>query len=497
MAVKEIEALANSQTDWLPKAFAEAALARRMYDDGRIGDALRLLARTVQSIPKEQATEASVAAAVWDVAAIGHVMVDDIPGHLRAIEIAETYMAASNYPRPDYESVYNLAQSLSYLGRHDEASQLVAIYSRLATRTNTPTSLAYAGNICAFASSSRDDWNAVLKCLAPFGPNLSMPDVVRNAALAFRATAYARTGNATLAQQDVDEMRFLIKAQKMVMGSGVQRSEAELLLAKGDFQRGVPALRTYHLERFQRVSRSAAAAMEQVVNNIDAQLKAATEQNQLKNEIINAHRLMFAILIFLGLVMAGFAIILAKQRKLYRLQSITDPLTGLANRRHTEQRVSEIIQLAVERDGQAVVAILDLDHFKSCNDRFGHDAGDDALKTFANLVNKNIRPGDIFGRWGGEEFLLALSNAGLEEARILLQRVADAAALTKVTLAPEYPLRFSAGAVEVPSSGRSLEDVLLVADKLLYAAKKAGRNRVHYAGLNQSGQENATATRPD
>jgi diguanylate cyclase (GGDEF)-like protein len=174
--------------------------------------------------------------------------------------------------------------------------------------------------------------------------------------------------------------------------------------------------------------------------------------------------------------------LLAKQRRLYRDQSITDPLTGLSNRRHTEARVKEVIAHAVSRGGRAVVTIIDMDHFKSCNDRYGHDAGDDALKTFATLFQEAIRPGDIFGRWGGEEFLLALPDAGPEDARAILERVAEKAADTTVALAPDYPLRFSGGAVDVPRSAKSLEEALLLSDQLLYAAKAAGRSRIHYAG---------------
>lgn len=485
VSVAEMEALAQAQTDWLPKVFAQTALARRLFDEGRIGDALRLMVGTISLIPDDQTTEASVAAAAWDVVAIAHVMVDDVPGHLKAIDRAETYMAASDYPRPDYESLYNLTQSLSYLGRHDEAKTLAETYERLAARTNTPTSRGYAGNICAFAAASREAWPDVLQCLAPFGSDLDVPEVVKNSMLPFRATAYARLGDLPMAQRDVDDIHTRITQKLMSAGSGVKRAEAELMIAGGDFTHGIPALRTYHLARFQRASKSAAAAMEQVVGNMDDQLRVANEQSRLKNDVINSHRMLVGVLLVLGSILVAAVFMLAKQRQLYRQQAITDTLTGLPNRRYTEARVNEIIGLATSRGGSAIVTLIDLDHFKSCNDTYGHDAGDDALKTFATLVKDTIRPGDVFGRWGGEEFLLAIPNAGLDEAKALLQRIKDKADATPVAMAPDYKLHFSGGAVDVPRSARSLDEVLLVSDRRLYAAKKAGRNRVTFSDSEQ------------
>lgn len=222
--------------------------------------------------------------------------------------------------------------------------------------------------------------------------------------------------------------------------------------------------------------------MEQVVGDMDDQLRAAREQNRLKNQVIAGQRLLAAVLVAAGSILAGMVLLLMRQRKRYFELSIIDPLTGLPNRRHSEARAREIVAHAVSRDGRAVVALIDLDRFKSCNDTFGHDGGDDALQTFARLVNDTLRPGDFFGRWGGEEFLLAIPDAGPEEARAVLERISVRAGGTRAARAPGYPLEFSGGAVDVPRSARSLVDALRLADQLLYAAKAAGRNRIHFAG---------------
>jgi diguanylate cyclase (GGDEF)-like protein len=141
----------------------------------------------------------------------------------------------------------------------------------------------------------------------------------------------------------------------------------------------------------------------------------------------------------------------------------TDPLTQLANRRTFAHA------LATLREGDAVV-IVDLDHFKGVNDRFGHDVGDDVLRALAGCLRRVARQMDCVARYGGEEFALVLPDAGGIGALRALQRVRSAwADLDPVTT-------FSAG-VAVHESGEDAADTLRRADAALYEAKGAGRDR--------------------
>lgn len=481
LSLAEIEAAVRAQSDWMPQVAAQIVLARRLLSEGRSGEALQQMFLAQSRIPEAQAAEASIASAVWEMMAALHLTVDDVHGTMKAVDRMEAYIAQSDYPRPDHESLYNLSRSLAFLGRHDEARELAATYGRLARRAGTPTATGYAAHLCAFVDAQRGDWHGVLACLAPFGPGLNAPLVTRNSMQPLRAEAYARTGQVALAQRDVDEMQDRIKQGSLERRGGVRRAEAELLIARGDTIRGITALRDYHQSRVQQLTRTAAAMMEQMTDSMDQQLANAAEQNRLKTEVIQGQRLLTGVLLLLGTVLLGLVAMLARQRRRYRELAITDPLTGLPNRRYTEQRVSDIIEHAVARQGHAVVAILDLDHFKSCNDRFGHEGGDDALRSFAAVVKASIRPGDVFGRWGGEEFLLAVPDAELAEVQALLKRIADKAAITPVALAPGYALHFSGGAVDIPGTASTLDAAVAAADQLLYAAKAAGRRQVQVA----------------
>lgn len=155
-----------------------------------------------------------------------------------------------------------------------------------------------------------------------------------------------------------------------------------------------------------------------------------------------------------------------------------DALTGLANRRHAEQ----VLQLLTERaasDGQPIaLAILDLDHFKQVNDRFGHDIGDAVLRRLAGLLQQQLRGADVLARWGGEEFLLALSDTPADACLSLLERLRKAVHDADwAELAPGLAVTVSIGCRHRHPQGDWTAQ-LREADAALYAAKHAGRDRV-------------------
>lgn len=367
VSLDEMKAFAAAQTDWLPKVVAETVVARMMINDFSVADGLRLLARTTATIPEDQTQVASIGAAAWTIVSIAHMQIDDVPGYLTAINKAETYMAASDYPFPDYDTLYNLAQSLGFLGRYDEASVLVDAYTRLAKKTNTPTALAYAGTLCGYAAVAREDWPATLKCVAPFGPNLDAPHSTVVVMLPMRATAYARTGQVALAKRDLAEIHRLIGLGQMTRTPSVRRSEAELMIAEGDYAHGVPALREYHISRFNRSTLSAAAATEQIVVGIDEQLQAATAQNKLKAQMISSQRWLVAILLIVGI---GIAAMFWKQARLSRE-------LAAANRREREAHEAQAAFFAnmsheIRTPLNGVVAMADALSKADLNDEAAH-----------------------------------------------------------------------------------------------------------------------------
>jgi two-component system, cell cycle response regulator len=162
--------------------------------------------------------------------------------------------------------------------------------------------------------------------------------------------------------------------------------------------------------------------------------------------------------------------------------SRTDALTGLRNRRHVEEYLARLVSL-VRRNAQPIAVLLvDIDHFKSVNDRYGHDAGDAVLREVAERMAGSVRLEDMVGRWGGEEFLVVLPNTAADGAAELAERLRQVVA--------GAPCRLDDGdAVQVTISvgaAASLTDdagtMVRTADAALYEAKAAGRDRVVVAG---------------
>jgi len=154
-----------------------------------------------------------------------------------------------------------------------------------------------------------------------------------------------------------------------------------------------------------------------------------------------------------------------------------DPLTELPNRRVVEEDLVRLLARA-ERGLPSALLLVDLDNFKEVNDRCGHAAGDDALRAAARLFLDAVRPGDLVGRIGGDEFVVLLEGAGAEEARAVAERIRDRAAA--LPLPEEYdgpPIGASVG-VALAAGHRAPSEVLATADAALYDAKAAGKGRV-------------------
>ncbi len=159
-------------------------------------------------------------------------------------------------------------------------------------------------------------------------------------------------------------------------------------------------------------------------------------------------------------------------------QTHEDALTGLANRRRLDQRLTDEFALAVRHGRPLAVVIADLDHFKSVNDRFSHAVGDAALRAIAKLLTSQVRQTDLVARFGGEEFVLVLVETDAEAALRVCEKLrATVANHTWTSVHPELALTLSLG-VCADTSLPSYERMLAVADSNLYSAKAAGRNRV-------------------
>lgn len=183
----------------------------------------------------------------------------------------------------------------------------------------------------------------------------------------------------------------------------------------------------------------------------------------------------FFLLIFAVAIVAAIAI--DRQEEL-RVESFTDPLSGLLNRRGFNTRLDSALREAGEQGSPIALIVADLDHFKEVNDRFGHAVGDDAIVSFADCLRGVAGDDHIVGRMGGEEFAILLRGADLRMARLFAEGLrASFAGLEVPGLPAGYRLSASFG-VATLQQDEDWEDLLKRADRALYRAKAEGRDKV-------------------
>jgi diguanylate cyclase (GGDEF)-like protein len=163
-----------------------------------------------------------------------------------------------------------------------------------------------------------------------------------------------------------------------------------------------------------------------------------------------------------------------------QLHAYTDSLTGLSNRRALEQVINDL-----HADGTGYAFVLaDLDHFKRLNDAYGHEAGDKALRQFADVLRDAIRQGDCAARWGGEEFALLFVDSDAGQAAEIIERIRANLAQRLAGLGgPTFTSSFGIGD---SSMAPSFEEVMRLTDDALYGSKDGGRDRATVAGANGS-----------
>jgi diguanylate cyclase (GGDEF)-like protein len=228
-----------------------------------------------------------------------------------------------------------------------------------------------------------------------------------------------------------------------------------------------------------------------------------TMQSLTHVDVIQRLVIIFTVLIFfvgLLLILIFWRVIRGYQKRLHQaaqeeLQhmeqvALTDPLTGLANHRTMMDRIDEELKHSQQSQESCAVIFVDLDHFKHINDTWGHRAGDTVLREASSRLKKNMRRKDVVGRYGGEEFVILLSNTSLQAAKQAAERfrVALADELCILTsgedTSDKNSIAFTAsiGVAVYGEHGTTREALIEAADHAMYYAKQTGRNKVCIAG---------------
>ncbi len=201
---------------------------------------------------------------------------------------------------------------------------------------------------------------------------------------------------------------------------------------------------------------------------------AAAEGLEKKMQFVEAH--LKSYLDFVALSIAGISL-----QNAYRNQALTDELTNLYNRRYIVEYFENMLNIAKRKENPITVMMIDIDNFKRFNDEYGHKVGDKVLQLVSRALEENVREGDAVGRYGGEEFIVIFPHTEIEDAYQVAERIREAVASMQwddygLTNLPRITI--SAGLAWFPQHGYSHYHLTNAADRALYRAKRAGKNRV-------------------
>lgn len=272
----EMTRMTTAGVDWFVRAHAARLSALALIDEGRIGEGLKLLNQAETDIPDNVPYAATAHGGLWEMTGMGLMKLNDTVGATIAFRRFEIDYANPDYPRPDFDSLYNLTKMAIQVGDLTRAQAYYAAHRRLSLRTGLETLLVYDAGLCAQVASARDEPLDVLSCLAPYGEDMGSAAFVLLEILPLRAVARARTGDVEGARRDLERLRAL--SIDGGADSAVGLIEAEILFASGRSDEAFTVLRTYQRERDVQSAQRFSAGIRQVTGDIQEQLDRRRQQ---------------------------------------------------------------------------------------------------------------------------------------------------------------------------------------------------------------------------
>ena len=225
----------------------------------------------------------------------------------------------------------------------------------------------------------------------------------------------------------------------------------------------------------------------QTIELLNRQNQVLTLQQEVATKSTQANRLLIALLALMLASIGYWALKVKRLQVAFRKLAETDALTGISNRHHFTRRATAVLEQCRRSNDQVGLVMLDLDHFKSINDRFGHAAGDWALKEVARVCQEVCRRDDLLGRLGGEEFAFLLVGSDIEASASFAgecrQRIA---AIDTLGSGHDFRITASLGVAGSRNCGHAFDTLMAKADDALYASKRDGRDRVNVHGAASS-----------
>jgi signal transduction histidine kinase/AmiR/NasT family two-component response regulator len=312
--VAELEKAQASEPDWYARAFAQTLWSRLLSDQGRTGDALKLLSHAETLIPERDTDAASAESTIWRAIGLALMNLNDMEGATRAFERSEFEFANRSYPRPDFDAIYNLGHVAINLGDKASAEKLVAAHHRLTQRSDLPRLKGWDANLCGMAAEAFEGPRQVLSCLSSLGGNLTGLESLAPRLLPMRAIAETRLGDLRAAHADLARLKVLRRTNVLGKASfeRIPEVEIELMAAEHRGSEAYEGLRARSREQRFHDARDVYGSVRQITGSLETQLASARRDAALEAKAVRAQRGLILLGVLLG---CGAAIGLVLQRR--------------------------------------------------------------------------------------------------------------------------------------------------------------------------------------
>ena len=326
-AGEAIKRRANTTQDWYARAHAQATAGYVLIIQNQVGEALRVLYAADDDIPINGAGAGMAHADVWESLGLGLMSLHDLGGAAAAFGRQQFEFAPADYPRPDFDGLYNMAQLAAETGQQDLAGRLVAAHHRLAVRSDLVGLQVWDSYLCAYAAEQRRDSAGVTRCLAPLGEGLNKAAFLAPKILPVRAIARARLGDAAGAARDLATLEKLHAAKTFGEAKFVRLPEviAAVRRAQGHDRMAYDGLADYSHDHTIANAQGYAAGISQLTQEMQKQLGARREQLReaernanLQRQVINAQYLAGAVGAVLAIAVLALLVWQARAAKALR-----------------------------------------------------------------------------------------------------------------------------------------------------------------------------------
>jgi len=384
---------------------------------------------------------------------------------------------------------YNIALSYAHLKNFDEAELYLKKSEKIARKFNVAQGIAFVTSELGAIENDKENYEAAYVYLQEAS---ELAQQLNNARLE-QMVAFSMAKTLTFIGKFIEAEKLINDIDsKMVNKTDedtitLHQFRSDLYLQKGDFllaSEELKSLLALYKTELKENSKKGIHEMQAKFNN-----KIQEQENQLLKKDNELQRLKIAdqaneqkmyLIIFVGLVLVLlFTVIYLRREKevkrKFAVMAMTDELTGVSNRRKIMEHAQLELTNYQRYRSPITIAILDLDHFKKINDNYGHNIGDLVLIGFAKAVEKVIRKQDLFGRIGGEEWMLIFPQTEISYTQLVFDRINTE--VTKLNIAPiNQIVTFSMGVTQLLELDLDMESPLKRADEALYQAKENGRN---------------------